>query len=99
MYVIVWEFTIREECIADFEAIYGSQGEWAQLFARAEGYGNTRLLRDTSDPLGYITLDFWASQKAYDQFRQAQEQEYRTLDERCERLTVKETRLGEFVTD
>jgi len=99
MYVIVWQFVIRAECIAEFETLYGSQGEWAQLFARAEGYRNTRLLRDTSDPLRYITLDFWASQKAHDHFRQAHEQEYRALDKRCERLTVNESRLGEFVTD
>ena len=99
MYVIVWQFVIRAESVAEFETIYGSQGEWAQLFARAEGYRNTLLLRDTSDPVRYVTLDFWASRKAHDQFRQTHEQEYRTLDERCERLTVKETNLGEFVTD
>ena len=99
MYVIVWEFTIREECTAEFEAVYGSRGEWAQLFARAEGYRNSRLLRDVSDPLRYVTLDYWVSQEAHRQFRKAHEQEYRNLDQRCERLTVKETKLGELVTD
>lgn len=99
MYVVVWEFIIRAECAAEFEAVYGPQGEWARLFARAEGYRNTRLLRDVSDPLRYVTLDYWVSQEAHDQFRKAHEQEYRNLDQRCECLTAKETRLGEFATD
>ena len=99
MYLVVWEFIIRAECAAEFEAVYGSQGEWARLFARAEGYRDTRLLRDVSDPLRYVTLDYWVSQEAHDRFRKAHEPEYRNLDQRCERLTAKETRLGEFATD
>lgn len=99
MYVIVWEFTIRADCAAEFEATYGSRGEWARLFARAEGYRHTRLLRDASDPLRYLTLDFWVSREAHERFRRSHENDYTALDQRCERLTAEETRLGEFATD
>ncbi|MGE5205500.1 MAG: antibiotic biosynthesis monooxygenase family protein [Chlamydiota bacterium] len=99
MYIIAWEFVVRAECVAHFEAAYGPQGDWARLFARAEDYRDTRLLHDASDPLRYVTLDYWLSQEAHVQFRKAHQQEYRNLDQRCERLTVKETKLGEFYTD
>jgi heme-degrading monooxygenase HmoA len=99
MFVVVWEFIIRAECAAEFEAVYSSTGEWARLFARAEGYLNTRLLREVSDPLRYVTLDYWVSQEAHEEFRKAHEQDYRNLDQHCDRLTVKETKLGEFDTD
>jgi len=98
MYVIVWEFIIRAECANEFEAIYGPQGDWARLFAKTEGYRQTQLLRDTNHPLRYVTLDFWTSREAHDRFRREHEQEYMALDERCERLTVKENKVGEFLS-
>ena len=98
MYVIVWEFTIRAEGANEFEAIYGPQGEWAVLFAKGEGYRETKLLRDISNPSRYVTLDFWTSREAYERFRRAHEGDYIALDQRCERLTVKEHKLGEFLT-
>src|SRR5579864_3209629 len=97
MYIIVWEFIIRAERAGEFEAIYGPQGDWAQLFAKAEGYRETQLLRDTSNPSRYVTLDFWTSREAYEGFRREHEREYLALDERCERLTLKEHKWGEFV--
>jgi heme-degrading monooxygenase HmoA len=98
MYVIFWEFTIQAECAAEFEAIYGPQGEWAVLFAKGEGYRETKLLRDISNPSRYVTLDFWTSREAYERFRRVHKGEYMALDERCERLTVNEHKLGEFLT-
>ncbi|HKC72071.1 MAG TPA: antibiotic biosynthesis monooxygenase [Terriglobales bacterium] len=97
MYIIVWEFIIRAERAGEFEAIYGPQGDWARLFAKTEGYRQTQLLRDTGNPSRYVTLDFWTSREAHEGFRREHEQEYLALDERCERLTLKEHKLGEFV--
>jgi heme-degrading monooxygenase HmoA len=96
MYLIVWEFIIREECLGEFENVYGPGGEWARLFAKAEGYVETQLLRDTTNALRYVTLDFWNSREANEKFKQAQQKVYKELDERCQKLTVKETKLGEF---
>ena len=98
MYIILWEFIIRAECAGEFEAIYGPQGEWAALFAKGEGYRETKLLRDVSNPSRYITLDFWASREAYERFRRAHELDYTALDQRCELLTLGEHKLGEFLT-
>ena len=97
MYVIMWEFIVRADCAGQFEAIYGRQGDWATLFAKAEGYRETQLLRDTTNALRYVTLDFWTSQEAHERFWHEHEREYTALDERCERLTVKEHKLGEFL--
>ncbi len=98
MYVIAWEFIIRTECVVQFEATYGPQGDWARLFSKAKGYRETQLLRDITDPGRYVTLDYWQSREAHDQFRAAHATEYQALDERCERLTVKEQKLGEFLS-
>ena len=96
MFIMVWEFIVRAEHRDEFESVYGSDGEWARLFAESEGYRQTQLLRDLSDPLRYVTLDIWASREAHDSFRQAHAKEYKALDIRCERLTEQENKLGEF---
>lgn len=96
MYVLLWEFLVRAECKAEFEAIYGPQGEWARLFRHSHGYQHTILLHDSNAGSRYITLDFWTSREAYDQFQREHQAEYQALDERCADLTAKEAMLGEF---
>jgi len=58
---IVWEYEVRAEHAAAFEALYGADGDWARLFRRAEGYVETRLYRDTARPTLYLTIDRWRS--------------------------------------
>jgi heme-degrading monooxygenase HmoA len=99
MHVILWKFIVRQECIAEFEAAYGPQGDWATLFGKAAGYRGTRLLHDTTSRGRYITLDYWASRQAHDNFLQQYQKEYRALDEHCQRLTIEECKLGEFDTE
>jgi len=84
---------------AEFERRYGSSGAWVALFRRAEGYIDTLLLHDASDPWRYITVDRWQSEKAYRAFRVQLAQEYDDLDRECEGLTVLETSIGEFLSD
>lgn len=96
MYLIVWEFLIQAQYSAEFEAIYGAAGDWAKLFAQSEGYLQTRLLRDPTDATRYVTLDVWTSRNGHEKFRREHSREYEALDRACERLTVKEIKLGEF---
>ena len=46
MFVVVWQFEIAEEKISAFEAAYGPEGNWAQLFRSSPEYLGTELLRD-----------------------------------------------------
>ena len=95
-FAAVWEFWVLAEDAERFEAVYGSLGAWAKLFRSDPAYGGTRLIRDESEARRYLTLDFWASQGAYDLFKQARAAEYRVLDAECESLTERETEIGRF---
>jgi len=95
-YVTIWEFHVRARHEIQFQNIYGPNGEWGQLFAKAEGFIRTELNRDVNDPLRYVTLDYWRSKEAYQSFRQQFQAEYLKIDHRCERLTDKEEQVGEF---
>jgi len=38
VYVIIWEYQVRAECVAEFEEIYSPAGMWAKLFQKSKGY-------------------------------------------------------------
>lgn len=96
MFVVVWQFEIAEEKIAAFEAAYGPEGSWAQLFRTSPKYQGTELLRDAYIPGAYLTIDRWASEEDFRAFRKEHDQEYETLDRSCDDLTARETRIGAY---
>ena len=97
MFVILWQFDIAEEKIASFEAAYGSQGSWSQLFARSPEYLGTELLKDAYVPGRYVTIDRWTSEEAFRAFRAQHDADYEALDRACDPVTAAETRIGAFV--
>jgi heme-degrading monooxygenase HmoA len=94
--VMVWEFHVREEERQQFALIYGPSGDWAELFSRSTDYLRTELVRDVKDPTRFVTLDFWTSFEAYERFRHDHAAEYKSIDDRCEKLTEKEMEIGRF---
>ncbi len=96
MFVVVWQFEIAEEKIAEFETTYGPDGPWATLFKTSPDYMGTELLRDAYIPGNYLTIDRWASEEDFRAFRKDHDPEYEALDRSCDPLTCKETRIGAF---
>ena len=97
MFLVVWQFEIAEERIAAFEAAYGPEGNWAQLFRKSPEYLGTELLRDAYVSGSYLTIDRWASEQAFRSFRKENDAAYEELDRMCDALTQKETRVGAYV--
>jgi len=97
MFVILWQFDIVEEQIADFEAAYGAHGSWATLFRLSPEYVGTELLKDAYVPGRYLTIDRWRSEESFRAFRAEHDSDYETLDRACDALTGSETRIGAFV--
>jgi len=98
MFVILWEFEVKPGCEKPFEDSYGPDGDWAMFFRRDTHYRETRLLRDAVRSGRYVTVDFWDSREAYENFRRDNREEYHALDASFESLTVRETHLGSFVS-
>jgi heme-degrading monooxygenase HmoA len=94
MYIVLWEYVVRSGHEAEFEKIYGANGDWVQLFEQGEGYLGTDLVRDPNTLLHYITIDHWISFKAYDVFHKKHRAAYRALDARCQALTEDEKLIG-----
>jgi heme-degrading monooxygenase HmoA len=90
----LWSYAVKPAQIDAFIRIYGSDGEWARLFAKEEGYLGTELWRAGENK--FITLDRWRSEADWHRFKAEFAAEYAALDERCAGLTETETDLGEF---
>jgi heme-degrading monooxygenase HmoA len=95
-YVYIWEYRVRAEEQARFEAGYGPDGEWARLFRRGAGYLRTELLKDRDDPTRYVTIDRWESFEAFSAFRRELGAEFEAIDRRFESITAEEAKVGEF---
>lgn len=95
-YLYIWEFQTAEGKEAEFQQVYGPEGEWVRLFRRGAGYEKTLLLKDLDRPRIYTTVDIWASEEAFSVFRETFAAEFEALDQRCEELTEKEVRVGRF---
>jgi heme-degrading monooxygenase HmoA len=96
MFVVIWQFEIAEEKIDAFEAAYGPQGTWAELFRSSPDYLGTELLRDAYIPGAYLTIDRWASEGDFRAFRKDHDREYEELDRACDELTSHESRVGAY---
>ena len=96
MFIVVWQFEIAEEKIAAFEAAYGPEGPWSQLFHSSPDFLGTELLRDAYIAGSYLTIDRWTNEEAFRAFRKTHDAEYESLDRSCDPLTTRETRIGTY---
>lgn len=94
MYIVIWEYQVKIEHVKKFEEIYATNGAWAELFRKSEGYLGTQLIRDTNHAYRYLTIDRWVSPQDYESFLSQWKTEYSNLDAECEGLTEQETQLG-----
>jgi len=96
MIIIVWEYQIKSNYIAEFEKIYAPDGEWAELFKKSKGFVGTRLIQSPDHPDRFVTIDQWESLDDYKMFFSQWRAEYEKLDKQCEGLTEHESCLGTF---
>jgi heme-degrading monooxygenase HmoA len=101
MYVILWEFGVRPDKVDAFLTAYRSDGTWAKLFARTDGYLGTELLCsvDTENGPRFVTIDRWRAEDDFVRFQQEFGSEYRALDTELEGLTFSERKLGVFTSE
>jgi len=96
MFIYVWEFQVPPERREAFESEYGPSGSWVRLFGSDPAYLGTELLRDEARAGRYLTVDRWSSRASCLAFRKRHREELDAIDERCERLTEGERRVGDF---
>jgi len=92
-HVILWTYEVAPEHEAAFAAAYGGDGDWATLFARAEGFIGVELYRHG---LLFLTIDRWASRAAFEAFQARFAADYAALDAKLAPLSQNQRYLGGF---
>ena len=93
MLAAVFAYEVEPAQAEAFEAVYGSDGEWARFFRGAAGYLGTELWRRDEH---YLVIDRWESEAAYDAFLAAHADEYGRRNAAGTALYRRETVLGRF---
>ncbi len=96
MLVIVWEYVVRPEQLAEFESLYRPHGPWVELFQHSPGFVSTTLMRDVHDPLRFMITDRWQDEASYETFKREFAGPYQELSERGERTHRAEHLIGRF---
>jgi heme-degrading monooxygenase HmoA len=96
MFLALWEYEVKPGYEKRFEKVYGPDGDWARLFRSDSHYHQTRLVRDSFRGGVYLTLDFWETRAAYEEFIAQHKKEYKAIDAIGEELTARERKLGWF---
>jgi heme-degrading monooxygenase HmoA len=91
---LVFRYDARDP--AEFEAAYGSDGDWARFFREGAGYIGTELLRDVEEPDRYIVIDRWESPEAYTTFLAKHADEYLRRSDEARFYYLQELRMGTF---
>jgi heme-degrading monooxygenase HmoA len=94
----VWEYTVREERLADFETLYREEGPWVQLFRRAAGFESTTVWRDMTHPERVLIVDRWRDAEAWDAFMRDHAAEYEALSQQGAPMYRGEHLVGRFTT-
>jgi heme-degrading monooxygenase HmoA len=94
VYRIVWEYEVRPEAVAEFERVYGADGQWVEFFKRSPAYVETELYKSANTKARFITVDVWRDRPTYEQFRKAFANDYAALDNACDKFLKHERTLG-----
>ena len=96
MIALVFSYEVHEA--AEFERVYGPDGEWAEFFRQSRGFIGTELLRDVEAPGRYLVIDRWESADAYNAFAAERQDEYMERVDATRFHYDSELRFGTFET-
>src|SRR3954454_11391367 len=95
-HVRAWLFRPPPEKAAKFALAYGSDGPWAELFGKADGFLGIELLPPAEPGGWWMTLDRWESEAAFKTFQETFADRYRALDSALEGVAGEERFVGAF---
>jgi hypothetical protein len=96
MIAIMWQFEIKQGCKAEFEQLYGVEGEWTAMNRHSRSYLGTSFLHDQNRASRYILIEYWSEMLVYEQYRTYQADAIASLEERSRALVESVEPLGIF---
>jgi heme-degrading monooxygenase HmoA len=96
MIAIMWQFDVKDGREADFEQLYGVEGEWTTLSRHSRSYLGTSFLRDQNQGSRYIVIEYWSEMIVYEQHKAYRSDAIVSLEARSATLVDSVAPLGIF---
>ena len=96
MVAVVWQFDIRPEMAADFERLYGADGDWTKLSRRSRSFLGSSFLRDIGTESRYLLVEYWGEMVVYEKHLADFGDELHALETERERLVDRMETIGVF---
>ena len=94
MIALVFSYDVTD--VDEFVKVYGPDGEWSQFFRGGNGFIGTELIRDVELVSRFLVIDRWDSRDVYNEFVEANREEYMRRVDETVFLYDQELRLGTF---
>ena len=82
MIAIMWQFDVKPGREAEFEELYGVDGEWTAMNRNARSFLGNSFLRDQNRSSRYILIEYWSEMLVYEQHRVFRSDVIASLEER-----------------
>jgi quinol monooxygenase YgiN len=69
MIAIVWQFNVKDGREAEFEQLYGADGEWTTMNRLTRSYLGSSFLRDQSQATRYLVIEYWSEMLVAEQHK------------------------------
>jgi heme-degrading monooxygenase HmoA len=96
MIAIAWQFDVKKGREAEFEEMYGADGEWTAINRHTRSYLGTSFLRNQNQASRYIVIEYWSEMLVYEQHRGSRAAAIASLEERGASLVEKVEPMGIF---
>jgi heme-degrading monooxygenase HmoA len=94
MFVRVWEYEVVAGREDEFARVYASDGPWARLFARSEGFLGTELFKSVTTAGTFVTVDRFTTADAFRWVLEQHRSSYAELDRAAAALTHSEQEIA-----
>ena len=96
MVAVVWQFDIQPKMAADFERLYGADGDWTKLSRRSRSFLGSSFLRDIGSETRYLLVEYWGEMVVYEKHLADFGDELQALERERERLVERMETIGVF---
>ena len=96
MVAVVWQFDIQPEMAAEFERLYGADGDWTKLSRRSRSFLGSSFLRDIGSETRYLLVEYWGEMVVYEKHLADFGDELQALERERERLVQRMETVGVF---
>ena len=92
----MWQFDVKDGRQAEFEQLYGADGDWTAMNRLARSYLGSSFLRDQNRSSRYILVEYWSEMLVYEQHREFRTEAIASLEARSRALVDSVEPLGIF---